>query len=407
MKTETVWHCPASVATAIAIMCCFTLDSLEPRLLLAAQAYDWRNVTMKGTGFINGVVFHPAQPGLIYANTDMGGAYRWDQSAARWTPLTDWIQSTDWSVNYNGAETIAVDPNDPNRVYLGLGTYYGPSAVLRSTDQGRTWLRTNVPWVMNGNGPGRNAGQRMVVDPNSPNILYYGTRRSGIYRSSDYGATWSRLAGYTFTTDASGVARDVGTAWVLVDKSSGTQGSSSLILYAGAATSGATKIWRSTDGGSTWHALPGQVLTAANQFPLRGALTPDGNTLYLTYGVGDVGPNGITGGYVYKVSNPGSPAPVWTSIAPPLSQGGWSGVSIDPNNPNLLFISTIDSWGPIDDIYRSTDGGATWTKLNANNHRDHSSAPYAGPPNKIHWTGDVQIDPHNPNHVIFNTGYGF
>src|SRR5438045_4806534 len=82
------------------------IEPLEDRLHLAAQAYDWRNVTMKGTGFINGVVFSPAQAGLAYANTDMGGAYRWNASAARWTPLTDWPETTDWSVNYNGAETI-------------------------------------------------------------------------------------------------------------------------------------------------------------------------------------------------------------------------------------------------------------------------------------------------------------
>ena len=80
-----------------------SIEKLEHRLHLAAQAYDWRNVTMKGTGFINGVVFSPAQPGLMYANTDMGGAYRFDQSTNKWTPLTDWIQGTDWSVNYNGA----------------------------------------------------------------------------------------------------------------------------------------------------------------------------------------------------------------------------------------------------------------------------------------------------------------
>jgi hypothetical protein len=103
------------------------IERLEHRTLLAAQAYDWRDVTMKGTGFINGIVFSPAQAGLAYANTDMGGAYRWDQSAAKWTPLTDWIQTTDWSVNYNGAETIAVDPNDASRVYLGLGLTTGPA----------------------------------------------------------------------------------------------------------------------------------------------------------------------------------------------------------------------------------------------------------------------------------------
>src|SRR3954468_24566591 len=170
------------------------IEHLECRRHLAAQAYDWRNVTMKGTGFINGIVFSPAAPNVVYANTDMGGAYRWDQSVGKWTPLTDWIQGPDWSVNYNGAESIAVDPTDSNRVYLGLGTYMGPSAILRSSDQGRTWLRTNVTFPMNGNGPGRNAGQRMVVDPNSPNVIFYGTRNAGIFRSTDSGATWNKLA---------------------------------------------------------------------------------------------------------------------------------------------------------------------------------------------------------------------
>jgi regulation of enolase protein 1 (concanavalin A-like superfamily) len=384
----------------------FGLEALEPRTHLAAQAYDWRNVVMKGTGFVNGVVFSPAQSGLVYANTDMGGAYRWDQSTNKWTPLTDWIQTTDWSVNYNGAETIAVDPTDASRVYLGLGTYQGPSAVLRSSDQGRTWQRTNVAFPMNGNGNGRNAGQRMMVDPNSPNVLFYGTRSSGIYKSTDYGATWNKVTSYAFTTDASGATQNVGTDWMLIDKSSGTTGNPSQVIYAGAATTGTTKIWRSGDGGANWAALPGQVPTGSNQFPLHGALTPDGNTLYLTYGVGDVGPNNVTGGFVYKVANPKTATPTWSSIAPSLSQGGWSGVTLDPNNPSTLFISTIDSWGPIDDIYRSTNGGASWTKLNANNNRDNSSATYAGNPNKLHWTGDVELDPFNPNHVIFNTGYG-
>src|SRR4051794_32772547 len=78
------------IATA-AVLAVF--EAIEPRLMLAAaaQAYDWRNVTMKGTGFINGVVFSPAAPNLMYANTDMGGAYRWDAAVSKWVPLTDWI----------------------------------------------------------------------------------------------------------------------------------------------------------------------------------------------------------------------------------------------------------------------------------------------------------------------------
>ena len=71
------------------------VEDLEHRLLLAAQAYDWNNVTIKGTGFIDGIVFSPAQQGLVYMNTDMGGAYRWDTSANKWIPLTDWITNND------------------------------------------------------------------------------------------------------------------------------------------------------------------------------------------------------------------------------------------------------------------------------------------------------------------------
>src|SRR6476646_8087292 len=94
------------------------VESLEARRMLAAQAYDWRNVTIKGTGFVNGIVFSPAQANLVYANTDMGGAYRWDQAAGKWVSMTDWAQSTDWSLNYTGTESLAADPTDANRVYL-------------------------------------------------------------------------------------------------------------------------------------------------------------------------------------------------------------------------------------------------------------------------------------------------
>ena len=120
-------------------------------------------------------------------NTDMGGVYRFDTSVNKWVPLTDWITNNDpqWGIKYNGAETVAVDPTDAGRVYAGLGTYMGGNgAILRSSDQGRTWLRTNVPFGMDGNGSGRNSGQRMMVDPNSPNILFYATRNSGIWKSS-------------------------------------------------------------------------------------------------------------------------------------------------------------------------------------------------------------------------------
>ena len=84
--------------------------------------YRFHNVVIGGGGgFIPGIVFSTTEPGLVYARTDIGGAYRFDPEAGRWIPLLDWIGFPDW--NLSGVESIAIDPVDPERVYLAVGTY--------------------------------------------------------------------------------------------------------------------------------------------------------------------------------------------------------------------------------------------------------------------------------------------
>ena len=112
--------------------------------------YTWHNVVIGGGGFVTGIIFHPHQKNLIYARTDVGGAYRWDSTALRWIPITDWVGEQD--VNLTGIESIALDPSDSNRVYLAAGTYSrSEAAILRSEDQGRTFKRTDVSFRMGGN----------------------------------------------------------------------------------------------------------------------------------------------------------------------------------------------------------------------------------------------------------------
>ena len=48
--------------------------------LAAAQGYTWRNVEIVGGGFVPGIIFNPTERDLIYARTDIGGAYRWNQA---------------------------------------------------------------------------------------------------------------------------------------------------------------------------------------------------------------------------------------------------------------------------------------------------------------------------------------
>jgi len=369
------------------------------------EKYRWDSVTIKANGFINGIVFHPLQPGLVYINTDMGGAYRFDQADGLWRCLTDWVSWDDWSLNYMGVETLAIDPSDVNRVYIGMGTYMGPSAILRSTDQGRTWQRTNVPFVMDGNGSARNSGQRMMVDPHMPSRLLYGTRNRGLWISEDFGESWSRLEAFPAVGEDQGAARNAGVTWVLFDQSSGTAGEATPVVYAGVMVMADQKVFRSLDAGTTWSAIPGQP--GGDLLPTRAALTPDGTTMYLTYIVGDnfPGPHGIVGGAVYRLDSPAGDSPVWRDISPSRGRFGWSGIAIDPTDPQTILTSVICRWAPVDDIYRSRDGGMTWHGLNTNANRDDSSAPYARHM-EIHWVGDVQIDPNNPQRAMFTTGFG-
>src|ERR1700746_1035375 len=111
----------------------------------SGSPYRFQNVVIGGGGGLYpGIVFSTTQPGLVYARTDIGGAYRLDPRSGRWIPLLDWIGFPDW--NLREVETIEIAPRDRARVYLAVGTYTNEwssqnGAILRSDDQGRTFRK--------------------------------------------------------------------------------------------------------------------------------------------------------------------------------------------------------------------------------------------------------------------------
>ena len=131
-------------ATCILLLLAVPAMAAEPP---ASVPYTWKSVQIVGGGFVDGFVFHPTAKDVVYARTDVGGAYRRDPRTHHWIPLMDWVPYAD--LNLMGVESIAVDPSDPSRVYLACGTYTAPEvpdgAILRSSDQGQTFHRTNVP----------------------------------------------------------------------------------------------------------------------------------------------------------------------------------------------------------------------------------------------------------------------
>ncbi|HTV21866.1 MAG TPA: hypothetical protein VMG12_24420, partial [Polyangiaceae bacterium] len=234
--------------------------------------YAWQNVTIKGGGFVSGIVFSTAAPHLVYARTDVGGAYRYDVALERWRPITDWVASNE--SNLMGIESIAADPVAPNRVYLAAGTYLsaGDGLIFSSSDYGQTFERHGIGVPMGGNANGRSMGERLAIDPNQPTTLYFGSRNDGLLVSHDSAVSWQPVAGFPVLG-----ALDLGLSFVLFDARDGSAGQPTRTIYVGVARlanddvtaianagndsrNPSDALFRSTDAGQTWQPVPGQPL---------------------------------------------------------------------------------------------------------------------------------------------------
>ena len=400
------------IITAVAILVLSGLPGLIPAQSLPSDPYAWSNVVIGGGGFVTGIIVHPRQKGLMYARTDVGGAYRWDTTAQRWIPITDGIGDVD----FTGIESLAVDPSDPNRVYLAAGIYSrGKAAILRSADQGRTWLHTDVPFKMGGNESGRFNGDRLAVDPNNGAILFFGSRRDGLWKSVDRGSTWRRVIDFpdigsheTALADAAESRpwfgfnqQPVGIVCVVFDAATSRLGQPTPTLYAAVSTT-ETNLYRSIDCGATWLPVADQPVGLRPNHLVRAA---DG-MFYLSYGK-EPGPNAMTDGAVWKF-NPKNGR--WTDITPLKPAGadqpfGYGAVAADLQHPSTILAATFAHWKPCDEIFRSTNGGASWMPLLTQAGWDHAAAPYTQNL-KPHWLGNLVINPFNSDQVLFVTGYG-
>jgi photosystem II stability/assembly factor-like uncharacterized protein len=372
------------------------------------QRYSWKNVQIVGGGFVDGIVFHPSAAGVRYARTDIGGAYRWDQAGHRWQPLLDWLGERDR--NLMGIEAIAIDPSDPDRLYMACGTYSNAGApdgaILRSADHGRTFQRTNVPIKFGANENGRGNGERLAVDPRDGRILYLGTRHDGLWRSRDRGITWARVAAFPDVTEAA-PAHSSGIVFVQFVPGPGHSHVATQTIYAGVSLMNRSNLFASINGGASWQAVGG----APTQYrPTRAALSSDG-FLYIAYGTAP-GPSRMTDGAVWKLNTKSGG---WTDVTPehPVrgnKEFGYAAVAVDAQHPQNIIASTFGRPGfdGGDTIFRSTNAGASWKpifgKMNSGVF-DYSLAPYVQP-TPIHWMFDIEIDPANSDHAVFTTGYG-
>ncbi len=432
----------------------------------ASESFSWSTVEIGGGGFVSSIVASPLEQNLFYARTDVGGAYRWDQVTERWISMMDWVDPSERGLL--GIEAIAADPKSVNKVYMVAGTTYwneGRSAFLRSTDRGKTWSviytwdtsgTKGAPvkkFYAHGNGMGRGNGEALAIDPNNPDIMFYGSKSKGLFKSNDNGTTWQHVNGFT---EAAGFDTTWnGSGFSFVTFSPG----SSEILYAGFLRS-ENNVFRSTDGGNSWAVIPDRPTPktkggyAPPLMPQRIAITPDGSFLYITFGDG-AGPHTMAWdegwgpikdwfnrGAIFKYE---TATGKWFDVSPEnfIDPGDgnydsdstyvacFSGISLNPSNPLQLVASSIgyrgpqfwynsssgrwkDVWGS--NIYYSKDGGEHWVPSFQYYWMDGGVYPSEKQMNEngigwmygssIHWAGCVVMDPFNPKRVLVTSGNG-
>ncbi|MBD2103237.1 hypothetical protein [Leptolyngbya sp. FACHB-261] len=327
------------------------------------------NVAIGGGGYVTGIYLHPLQADLIYIKTDVGGFYRWNAADRRWIPLTDHFPLA--QKNYYGGEALALDPNNPDLVYIAVGNYTArwwphQGTIFKSTNRGEIWTKLNLDLKMGGNEKLRWTGERLAVNPQDSRMLFFGSRRDGLWQSLDAGLNWHPVTAFPGT-----LKPGIGiTAVVFKSQVPG-------FVYAVAYKDG---IYQSPDAGITWSKLTGSPAE-----PKRLAVARDGS-LYVTHESG-----------VSKYAND-----TWQDITPFRRAKTFNALSVNPSNANDLLVSLGETTST--KIYRSLDGGSSWTEQAR---RRHSTVPWwtrfmRSQP----WIAAIAFDPKNTGRVWLTDWYG-
>lgn len=382
-----------SLTASTVLTGCNTAASSEDQLAEVSNKVSLnpteKNVRMGAGGFVTGVVVHPQAPHTVYVRTDNGGLFRLDRASDTWQQLI--IYDRIGVKTSRSIESVAISPSDPNILYTAVGFFthkdgekiYG--YLLKSTDGGDSWRVLDLSLPMTGNGQWRWAGERLAVDPHNSDIVYYGTSLDGLWRSADGGDSWKQLAADTIPFGESFEQTEnlPGVTFVEFDADSVVNGKTQTI-YAGVAGKG---IYRTIDGGDSWEQLADPNFSEL--VPQQGEVASNGELVVTFY---DSQPE-RKGGGVWKYNG------AWQEITPQANYN-YSPLTVDSSNPNHLLVAS----NPItpDTLFRSTDGGTTWQKLN-NRHKRPSWWP-----DWVFWNlvGDVAINPGNPSEAWVTTGLG-
>jgi hypothetical protein len=276
----------------------------------------------------NFITFHPTTPTTFWAGAPAGGLWKTTDNGLTWTTNTDYL-------NVTGCSDLAVDPSNPNIMYLATGDGDAgdtPSiGVLKSTNGGLTWSATSFSFAV----AQQRLIRRLIIHPTNPQILMAATN-VGVYRTTNAGLTWTTINGNN-TYDLEFKPGDPNT------------------VYAAG-----TAFYLSTNAGVSFNVISSGISSGSNRMCI--AVTPnDPNYVYLL--ASNASTNGFLG--LFRSINSGSTFTMMSNAPDVLANacngagGGGQGwydlaLAVSPLDKNKLSVGGVNVWS-------SNSGGATGT----------------------------------------------
>jgi len=302
----------------------------------------WRNIGPANfMGRLSDVQGIPGPSKTIFVAAAGGGIWKTQNNGITWRPVFD-----DKRVISMGM--LAIAPTDTQQVWAGTGepnsrnTIEPGGGIYKSTDGGLTWSLKGLEKT-------QHTG-RIVVHPTNPNVVFVAALGAawksnperGLYKTTDGGNTWKLVK---FVSDKAGfidVAINPKDPNILFAASYERLRTPYSLKSGGPGSA----LWKSTDGGETWTEV-------------KGGGWPDAMFGRIGLNINAANPNVV---YAMVEGQDKEPGGVITPNRSPKYNGLW----------------------------RSTDGGATWTKMNSINTR-----PF--------YYSQVRSDPKNPDRVYFSS----
>jgi photosystem II stability/assembly factor-like uncharacterized protein len=330
----------------------------------------WRSIGPSRGGRVVAVAGDPVNKFIFYQGTTGGGVWKTDDGGLNWANVSDGFFKT------GSVGAIAVAPSNPSVVYVGMGeacfrgnASYG-DGVYKSADAGKTWTHLGLEAT-------RQIG-RLQIDPANPDIAYVAALgdgwgpnpERGVYRTRDGGKSWQKVL---FRNEHAGAIE------IVLDPANPK------VLYAttlemrrypwGFRSAGpGTAIYKSTDGGDTWTDLSSKAgLPKGDKGRIGIALSPSRpNRVWAI-----IDAAGADQG-IYRTEDGGE---TWTHLTDnaDLTQRPWyyHHIFADPKNPDVLWALNVDLW-------KSTDGGTNFEEVSVPHGDNH----------------DLWIDPQDPMRMV-------